>query len=198
MMRKVDAEVAVLFVMEDSYYKSLPGCDCFDESRDARTYKGTLPVIAHPPCRTWGKLAHMATRAAPGEKDLGLFAVAAVRRCGGVVEHPVGSKLFDACGCGSSDHPDAFGGEVISVDQWDWFHAARKPTLLYIVGTRSLPEFPPRREERPERAVGTGHGIRIGSPKFRSRITDRERIETPLAFALWLVDLAKRCGEVKT
>jgi len=43
--------VAVLFARADSIYKSLPDCDVYDIERDARTYDGPWPVVAHPPCR---------------------------------------------------------------------------------------------------------------------------------------------------
>ena len=46
--------VVVLFVRADSIYKTLPGVECYDEARDARTWPGGCPVVAHPPCRTWG------------------------------------------------------------------------------------------------------------------------------------------------
>jgi len=48
------------FARPDSIYKSLPGCDVFDLARDARTYNGSYPVIAHPPCRAWGRLRSFA------------------------------------------------------------------------------------------------------------------------------------------
>ena len=40
--------VAVLFAREDSHYKTLPQCDVYDMARDARTYDGPHPVVAHP------------------------------------------------------------------------------------------------------------------------------------------------------
>lgn len=53
--------LVVLFVRDQSHYKVM-GLDCYDRRRDARTFAGTGPVIAHPPCRTWGNLRTVATR----------------------------------------------------------------------------------------------------------------------------------------
>lgn len=82
--------VAVLFARADSVYKTLPGTDVWDAARDARNWPGGVPVVAHPPCRAWGRLAHMA-KPKPDEKDLARWAVAQVRRFGGVLEHPAAS-----------------------------------------------------------------------------------------------------------
>lgn len=46
-------DVAVLFARADSIYKGLPGVDVYDADRDARTFPGGCPVVAHPPCRAW-------------------------------------------------------------------------------------------------------------------------------------------------
>lgn len=74
-------DVAVLFARADSIYKTLPGCDVYDIDRDARTFPGGMPVVAHPPCRMWGKLRQFA-KGRPDEKDLARFAVAMVRQWG--------------------------------------------------------------------------------------------------------------------
>ena len=86
--------VAVLFARADSIYKTMPECDVYDIERDARTWPGGCPVVAHPPCRAWGKLFYFAKPRA-GEKELGPFAANQVRRFGGVLEHPKDSKLSD-------------------------------------------------------------------------------------------------------
>lgn len=40
--------IAVLFARKDSVYKTMPECDVYDIDRDARTYDGPWPVVAHP------------------------------------------------------------------------------------------------------------------------------------------------------
>lgn len=53
-------KAAVLFARSKSIYKSLIDLDVFDIKRDARSFDGAAPVIAHPPCRAWGRLSHLA------------------------------------------------------------------------------------------------------------------------------------------
>lgn len=176
-------------------YKSL-GLDCYDEERDATTFHGEGPVIAHPPCRTWGRLRTVATRAPADEHALGPWAVAQVRRCGGVLEHPAGSSLFAECGIPVPGRYnfDSHGGFTVDVDQFEFGHRAAKPTRLYIVGLPLMWEVGHGRGfETPTHCITQGHGVRIGHPKFKSRVPQWEREATPPAFAAWLVDLAKRC-----
>lgn len=89
--------VAALFVRADSIYKTMPGVDAWDIERDARKWPGGCPVVAHPPCRAWGRLRQFA-KPRPDEKDLAPWAVEKVRRWGGVLEHPANSSLWIACG----------------------------------------------------------------------------------------------------
>ena len=85
--------IAVLFARDDSRYKQLDGYDVYDIHRDARSYCKKMPVIAHPPCRAWGMLSHMANPR-EGEKQLAYLALAQVRLNGGILEHPAGSRLW--------------------------------------------------------------------------------------------------------
>jgi hypothetical protein len=188
--------VVVLFVRADSIYKTLPGVECYDEARDARTWPGGCPVVAHPPCKTWGMVAPMVTRAKPGEKELGPWAVEQVRRWGGVLEHPAGSRLFAHCGCAvAGGFADAH-GFTSEVDQFHWGHRCSKPTRLYVVGCSPM-DVPamPIRAGKPTHCITQGHGVRIGHPAFKSRVPDWEREATPPAFAAWLVELARRCSK---
>jgi len=85
--------IAVLFARDDSRYKELDGYDVYDINKDARTFCKKIPVIAHPPCRAWGMLSHMANPR-EGEKQLAYLALAQVRLNGGILEHPAGSRLW--------------------------------------------------------------------------------------------------------
>lgn len=188
---------AVLFARSDSIYKSIPGCDVFDIERDARTYSGSLPVIAHPPCRAWGRLRTFA-KPRHDEKALALFAVDKVRDCGGVLEHPAHSSLWEAAELpGPAGGFDAFGGFTLGITQ-HWFgHRAEKATFLYIVGIKpqELPDYPMVLGDS-ERVVSSSR-FRKGEQGFRSRITTPEREKTPEPLARWLVDLCNKISQVR-
>lgn len=187
--------VAVLYCTPSSIYKSL-AAECFDVYRDARTYVGVLPVVAHPPCRSWGRLRHLA-KPMPWERELGLHAVKQVRRCGGVMEHPAGSLLWGdlpeyggyglpAVGAGVDD----FGGISVSVYQSDFGHVARKHTWLYVVGARP---------GELGKAVGArpgelGKAAQAGDMRKVSNQPAARRMDTPVEFASVLLSIAEGCA----
>ena len=192
--------VAVLFARADSVYKTLPGTDVYDIDRDARTWGGGLPVVAHPPCRAWGRLSHMA-KPRPDEKDLARWAVAQVRKFGGVLEHPIASRLWvDQELPVAGAVMDKFGGWTLPIHQ-NWFgHRAEKKTLLYIVGCdkQQIPNFPIVLGAASHViANGSTNHIKFGAPGWRPQVSHAEREHTPPALAVWLVELAKRCAGVK-
>jgi hypothetical protein len=94
--------------------------------------------------------------------------------------------------------PDRFGGWTLAVDQWWWGHVVNKPTWFYIVGCKpeNIPPLP-FREGKSEKVITNGHGLREGMPGFRSRVTQKEREYTPIELAKWLVELARRCIDIK-
>lgn len=186
--------VVVLFVEPDSVYKRM-GLDCYDAARDARTWPGGCPVVAHPPCRTWGSLKAFAKSAPADEHALGPWAVEQVRRWGGVLEHPRSSTLFRECGCPPPDAlPDEWGGWTLDVDQYHWGHKAKKATRLYIVGTREIPPIP-RREGQPTHNLSrsrTKENRHSRGPHL-PELSRKARAATPPDFARWLVDVANLC-----
>lgn len=192
--------VSILFARRDSVYKTLPDLDVWDEDRDARRYAGSAAVVAHPPCRAWGQLRGLANPR-PGEKELALFAVAQVRRCGGVLEHPARSSLWPAAGLPEPGETDPYGGFTLVVSQRWWGHRAEKLTRLYVVGvSRSLvPRFPFALGDAPAVCGRSGRRsdgsrLRKGDLGWRPEISKAEREATPVAFARFLVDLAGRAG----
>ena len=85
-------KITVLCTTENSIYKKL-GMDCYDKNRDAYSYKGKGPVIAHPPCAQWSRLKKFAKKDTMS-KLLLHHCMQIVRTNGGVVEHPAGSELI--------------------------------------------------------------------------------------------------------
>lgn len=133
-------EPAALYVDEDSIYRRL-GLDCWPRSRDATRYPGPGPIIAHPPCETWGRLAFLSTA---DTHELAMVALRQVRQFGGVLEHPYGSQLFATLGTQPRHRSTDFhGGEFILVDQGRYGFPSPKPTWLYVVGCPRAVRLPP-------------------------------------------------------
>lgn len=141
-------DVAVLFIDPKGDYPR-HYAHCWDEKRDAMTYALDLPVIAHPPCQRWCRLAGL-VEARWGYKrgeDGGCFASAltSLRRVGGVLEHPAYSDAWAAHGLprpvsGGEWCPGAAEGEwTCYVEQWRYGHKAKKATWLYYVGMSEPP-----------------------------------------------------------
>ncbi len=191
--------VAVLFARADSVYKAIPECDVWDAERDARRWPGGAPVVAHPPCRAWGTLRALA-KPRPDEKELAVWAVAQVRKFGGVLEHPKRSTLWPHCGLPAIGEKDIFGGWTLPIFQSSWGHRAEKATLLYIVGCApaQIPDMPFVLGEASHVIASSGRrtdGSRMhrGDKGWRPEVNKSEREHTPPALAEWLVALARLC-----
>lgn len=112
--------VAALFVRKDSVYKTMPNVDAWDMDRDARNWPGGNPIVAHPPCRGWGGLSHMAN-ATEEEKELAVWSIAQIRKYGGVLEHPKKSKLWPHLSLPKPGKGfDQYGGWTLGVAQQWW------------------------------------------------------------------------------
>lgn len=135
--------VAALYVDPKGVYANLPGVEVWDEARDARKYAGPWPVVAHPPCARWSRLAGF-TEARFGLKrgdDGGCFAAAldAVRAWGGVIEHPAYSKAWDHFGLPEPQTVEGWtmgmcGGWSAYVEQGRYGLPVKKATWLYAFG----------------------------------------------------------------
>lgn len=143
--------IAALYVGTGGCYFGVDGVDPWDKDRDARSYDGPWPVVAHPPCERWGKYWHGSPRKPHQFKlgdDGGCFAaaLASVRKWGGVIEHPAYSHAWNAFGL---QWPlrfgwwpaDKFGGLTCHVEQAHYGHMARKATWLYVCHVPAPPSL---------------------------------------------------------
>lgn len=188
----VRAEViAALFVEKGGVYCGLPDVDPWPEERDARKYAGPHPVVAHPPCASWCRLAGLreAQHGLKRGEDDGCFeaALASVRRWGGVLEHPAHSAAFSAFGLPIPTRAwqmSICGGWVCAVDQAAYGHRAKKATWLYAVGID-----PPSMDWAQRRSVEcVSTSRRKGGAK---EIPKRLRSRTPEAFRDLLLSMAR-------
>lgn len=186
--------VSVLFVRSDSVYKEL-GVDCWDIERDARNWPGGNPIVAHPPCRAWGKLKYFA-KPREGEKALALYAVDQIRIFGGILEHPRHSSLWKEKPLPLPGEIDEFGGFSIVVDQFVFGHKAKKETLLYICGIpkSALPVIPSRFDAITHK-VGYPKSWKGKSRYGIKEVSKKEREATPEPMARWLIEIAALCKQ---
>jgi hypothetical protein len=182
-----------------------------EHTDDARRYVLDHPVVAHPPCNLWVNMAAVnwkrygRQRPAwyPGGDDGGCFAsaLASVRRCGGVLEHPAGSHAwrqhglrtpslvteyaedFTPIGLGWTPVGTYVREYVCEVWQSAYGHRARKRTWLLYCGKR--PPF----ELNWAREPGTHQ---IGwFDREKPTLSKRDASATPEPFARELIRLAE-------
>lgn len=199
--------VAALFVDARGVYSSLAGVDVWGVDRDARSYPGAAPVIAHPPCERWGRYWYggpsCKDRKTKGDDD-GCFeaALRAVRAWGGVLEHPAGSAAWEAFGLiaplrlgGWSVAGDGLGW-TCCVEQGHYEHRARKATWLYAVGC-DLPSLAwGKSPAQVKFEAGFHSAAERRERRERTRgviecLAHRERAATPRPFAELLLSMAR-------
>lgn len=190
--------VAALYVDPNGPYSKMEGVDLWDEARDARLYKGPLPVIAHPPCNRWGKMAPVNYKrwGTPIGEDGGCFekALASVRKWGGVLEHPKSSIAWSRY---ELKKPQSGGWVKSSSNEWvgevwqsAYGHLATKKTWLLYVGTKE-PE--PYLLTMVKGVYQIGGGVRTGNNQ-KPRLKQSENHLTPPKFADYLYNLAEDSG----
>lgn len=207
--------IAALYVEPQGVYAGLLDVDPWPESRDARTYQGPHPVVAHPPCQRWGRYwsggPSAKVRRTLGD-DGGCFAAAlhAVDRWGGVLEHPEASHAFGAHGILWSDPTTRAAGGwqklpsyspagaryVCQVEQGHYGHPARKKTWLYYVGRTPPPEL----IWGPSQGMRLDEGFHSKAERLAARaagkqpiprLTRAQNLATPIAFRDLLISIAR-------
>lgn len=191
-------KIAALFVQADGCYSDDESIDAWPESRDARLYSGNLPVVAHPPCQLWGKMARVNYARWGGDhnkpgNDGGCFesALNSVNRCGGVLEHPAQTYAWPEYGL---KKPTGLGwqksgdGWVCEVWQSAYGHRANKATWLYFKGNKKPFDL---NWERPKGTHQVGFQDKRGKAKNKPTLNKREANATPSAFKNTLLKLAE-------
>lgn len=192
--------IAALYVQRGGSYYGLPDVDPWDEERDARRYAGPWPVVAHPPCSRWCRLAGL-VEARWGHKrgdDGGCFAaaLASVRAWGGVLEHPAYSDAWSAFDLPAPPRSGGWvrglcGGWACHVEQGRYGHAAKKATWLYAYGC----ELPSLRwgsvPDGESRALVSWCGNRTSRFDKRPRVGKDAASKTPIEFRDLLIAMAR-------
>jgi hypothetical protein len=203
--------IAALYVRTGGAYFGLEGVDPWDEPRDALKYRGPWPVVAHPPCQRWGKMwfgspgvvAKTGLRKVKGD-DGGCFkgALESVRLWGGVLEHPWQSHAWPHFGLsvppreGGWIKADDLGGWTCCVEQGQYGHYARKPTML-LAYRCDLPELRwGKRSWEPDpeliARIGLKRAKKLGEVCSKGGGVDSSpRIHTPKEFQDVLISMAR-------
>jgi len=193
--------VSALYVATGGAYFGLPDVDPWDEARDARLYAGPHPVVAHPPCTRWCRLAGLVEKRWGHKRgdDGGCFAaaLASVRAFGGVLEHPAYSDAWAAHDIpapptGGGWVRDTTGGWSCYVEQDRYGHVAKKATWLYYVGDAAPPTL--RWGHVPDtevKALVSWCGNHTKAGDRRERVGKARAAATPPAFRDVLLDMAR-------
>jgi len=157
--------------------------------------------VAHPPCSRWCRLAGL-VEARWGHKrgeDGGCFEAAlnAVRRWGGVLEHPAYSDAWPRFGLPKPHRHggwvrDFCGGWSAHVEQGRYGHAAKKATWLYAFGVRELPDLLwGHVPDQQSSALVSWCGNHTKAGETRPRVGKAAAAATPPAFRDALIDIAR-------
>ena len=213
-----DRTIAALFVEEGGCYYGLDDVEPWGVSRDARKYDGPFPVVAHPPCARWGSLWFGGFDPRTERRQFGddngcfKFALEAVRKYGGVIEHPARSGAFGNFGISKPDPKggwriaDTHGGFTCRVDQIHYGHKTNKPTILYVcnaslinliwgegsAGEFSLTDNPSQKMARHN--LPFYPGMKKDNPGDKGRpkkLSTKQKMVTPPAFRNLLINIAR-------
>jgi len=203
--------VAALYVDPRGCYAGLEGVQVWAAPRqltlwsggtDARSYEGPHPIVAHPPCNRWCRLAGL-VEARWGHRrgqDGGCFgsALRALFRFGGVLEHPAFSAAWRYFGL---VYPPRGGGWVPAgavrglwtchVEQGRYGHRAKKATWLLAYRCHRFELQWGSEPDAKSEALVSWCGNRVSSGENRPRLSREAASATPNRFRDVLIAMAR-------
>lgn len=190
--------ISALFVEANGCYANLKDIDIWSIDRDAKLYDANNPVIAHPPCQLWGKMALVNFKRWGGEhnrpgNDEGCFqsALNSVNKCGGILEHPAQSYAWKEYGLLKpikGKWVKSGKGWVCEIWQSAYGHRANKATWLYYVGFKQPFDLIWCR------TIGShqiGRQDQRGKHRNKPTLNKKESNSTPIKFRNVLIKLAR-------
>jgi len=173
--------ISILYAQQNSIYNQLSQ-DIWDITRDATKWPGGNPIIAHPPCRSWGNYKHK-SKGTQLEKSYAIHSIIMARLWGGIVEHPKNSHLWKTFQFPKPGKTDIYNGTIININQ-SWFgHQAEKNTNLYIVGL-------------PLNKITYPLSLNYHTNTIEN-MSKKQREHTPIQLAKWLISIAQQCNQTQ-
>jgi len=190
--------IAALYVQENGCYYGIDNVDPWCIDRDARKYNGPYPVVAHPPCQLWGKMARVNYARWGGDhnkpgNDGGCFshALYCVNKFYGILEHPAQTYAWSHHGLLKPQKNlwiRSGLGWVCEVWQSAYGHKANKATWLYYVGISDPPDL---NWSRPVGTHQVGSQDKRGKSRNKPTLPKKEANATPIAFRDLLIEIAQ-------
>ena len=177
--------IPVLCTSGNSIYRRIAIADPYDKHRDARSYTGSSPIVAHPPCRSWSAFCRHQAKPERLEAELGIWCCELLKQNGGVLEQPAWSHLFRAAGLPLPGEAPSNGLFSVRVDQ-AWFGYPTKKKTWICFAHIDNPLDPPLKL----RAGG-------GDRRRMAVMSKNQRSETVLEMAQWLLQNAMRARKCK-
>lgn len=205
--------IAALFVETNGVYFNDPRIEPWDIHRNAFGYRGPHPVIAHPPCKRWGRYwsggpSAKQRRLLGDDGNAFAHSLWAVRTFGGIIEHPEASHAWKWFGLKRPELgkwlPADSWGHTTCVPQGNYGHKARKLTWLYYVGNVfQWPgfDYSIRKYERLDEGFHSPEerqAARASGRKPIKRLTAKENLATPPAFKEELIKLVEGNNYART
>ena len=171
--------IAVLCVGEKTNYSKIGGLELYGVNRPAESFTGKIPVISHPPCRSWSAFcSHQVKELRPGERELAFFCIEQVKKNGGILEQPAHSRLWEAAKLplpGKASYP------FYTIEVWQawWGYPTQKTTWLL------LSKIKPEHVKPPLKLHAEGRDRHTFA-----QMSHNQRSRTCPAMCEWLVELA--------